>query len=115
MKKGKKQPKPGIGVKPKSGEVKRKIKHGGKRIWVIVKSGVVRAGKHQNGGFSLVELERGQYLVEREPHPNNPQLEALAIEDGSGEKIFVVESMLSSQQAEVQIIESDDDPIPENT
>jgi len=106
MTKGKKQPRSGVGVKPKPDEVKRKIRHGGRRIWVIVKSGVVLAGKHQNGKFTPVELEKGEYPAEREAHPNNPQLQALTVEDGSGEKVFVIESMLSSQNAEVQIIEN---------
>lgn len=107
-----KQMVPGTGVKPKAGQKKVKItKPGGKRTWVLVKSGTVLGGKMVAGSLQKAELSAGVYEASRQPHPNNPSVEALVVQDQQdGKEVFIIEKTFANRTSQVQVLESESVP-----
>lgn len=104
----KKQPKPGLGIKPKAGETKLKIRKQGQkgRVWVIVKRGTLLGGQVCSGQSIPSYVAQGQYLGKRTEHPlsGNPMIEL----EVDGKTVFVAEGAIAGQNAEVEVKDSDE-------
>ncbi len=110
----KKQYQPGLGVKPRPGQMKvKKRTLGGGRIWIILDR-PARGLRITNGNKAATDVMAGRYQARPAKHPISPSRNTLEIYDNEQNPAYVVVETLPGQGVNLTIEDDDGEDVGED-